>query len=215
MELGFNQPIRWSTCSEEQQNTLLMRPAIAASGNISAAVSQIIDHVRQEGDIALKVLSQRFDKTAISSVRISPNAVEEAQARLGDDIKTAMKTAIANIRRFHEAQKPEPITVETQAGVVCQQVTRPIDSVGLYIPGGSAPLLSTVMMLGTPANIAGCRKIILCSPHRLQMKSYMPLSCVVSPIFSKSAEPKPLQQWHLVQKVFLVLTKFLVREMPM
>ncbi|MTC49615.1 histidinol dehydrogenase [Providencia alcalifaciens] len=164
MELGFNQPIRWSDCLEEQQETLLMRPAIAASGNISAAVSQIIDQVRTGGDAALIALSQRFDKTEISSVRVSQEAVDEAQARLGDNIKAAMNTAIGNIRRFHEAQKPTPITVETQAGVVCQQVTRPIDSVGLYIPGGSAPLLSTVMMLGTPANIAGCRKIILCSP---------------------------------------------------
>ncbi|WP_323085252.1 histidinol dehydrogenase [Providencia alcalifaciens] len=164
MELGFNQPIRWSDCLEEQQEALLMRPAIAASGNISAAVSQIIDQVRTEGDAALIALSQRFDKTDITSVRVSQEAVDEAQARLGDDIKAAMNTAIGNIRRFHEAQKPAPITVETQAGVVCQQVTRPIDSVGLYIPGGSAPLLSTVMMLGTPANIAGCRNIILCSP---------------------------------------------------
>lgn len=164
MELGFNQPIRWSTCSEKQQSTLLMRPAIAASGSISAAVSQIIDQVRKEGDIALQELSRRFDKTDISTVRVTQEAVDEAQTRLGDEIKVAMKTAINNIRRFHEAQIPSPITVETQPGVVCQQVTRPIDSVGLYIPGGSAPLLSTVMMLGTPANIAGCRKIILCSP---------------------------------------------------
>ena len=164
MELGFNQPIRWSTCSEKQQSTLLMRPAIAASSNISAAVSQIIDQVRKEGDIALQELSRRFDKTDISTVRVTQEAVDEAQTRLGDEIKVAMKTAINNIRRFHEAQIPSPITVETQPGVVCQQVTRPIDSVGLYIPGGSAPLLSTVMMLGTPANIAGCRKIILCSP---------------------------------------------------
>lgn len=164
MELGFNQPIRWSTCSEKQQSTLLMRPAIAASSSISAAVSQIIDQVRKEGDIALQELSRRFDKTDISTVRVTQETVDEAQTRLGDEIKVAMKTAINNIRRFHEAQIPSPITVETQPGVVCQQVTRPIDSVGLYIPGGSAPLLSTVMMLGTPANIAGCRKIILCSP---------------------------------------------------
>lgn len=164
MEMGFNQPIRWADCNEQQQNALLMRPAIAASGSISSAVSDIIDQVRREGDIALQALSRRFDKTEIDTVRVAPNAVNDAESRLGDEIKTAMKTAISNIRRFHEAQIPAPITVETQTGVVCQQVTRPIDAVGLYIPGGSAPLLSTVMMLGTPANIAGCRKIILCSP---------------------------------------------------
>lgn len=164
MEMGFNQPIRWADCNEKQQNALLMRPAIAASGSISTAVSDIIDQVRREGDIALQALSRRFDKTEIDSVKVTANAINEAEARLGDEIKIAMETAIRNIRRFHEAQIPAPITVETQAGVVCQQITRPIDAVGLYIPGGSAPLLSTVMMLGTPANIAGCRKIILCSP---------------------------------------------------
>ncbi|MGO2305893.1 MAG: histidinol dehydrogenase [Providencia sp.] len=184
MELGFNQPIRWSTCSEKQQSTLLMRPAIAASSNISAAVSQIIDQVRKEGDIALQELSRRFDKTDISTVRVTQEAVDEAQTRLGDEIKVAMKTAINNIRRFHEAQIPSPITVETQPGVVCQQVTRPIDSVGLYIPGGSAPLLSTVMMLGTPANIAGCRKIILCSPPPIADEIlYAAKLCSITEIF--------------------------------
>lgn len=164
MEMGFNQPIRWSTCSAAEQKALLTRPAIAASASIGATVKQIIEQVQTQGDSALIEFSQRFDKTTISTIRIAQDAVEQAESRLGDEIKTAMNTAIGNIRRFHEAQKPTVISVETQPGVVCQQVTRPIDAVGLYIPGGSAPLLSTVMMLGTPANIAGCRKIILCSP---------------------------------------------------
>lgn len=184
MKMGFNQPVRWSGCNQEQQSALLMRPAIAASGSISTAVSQIIDQVRNEGDAALQALSRRFDKTEIETVRVPANAVNAAEARLGDEIKTAMKTAIGNIRRFHEAQKPTPITVETQAGVVCQQVTRPIDAVGLYIPGGSAPLLSTVMMLGTPANIAGCRKIILCSPPPIADEIlYAAKLCGISDIF--------------------------------
>ena len=164
MEMGFNQPIRWSSCHANEQKALLTRPAIAASTNISAAVTQIIEQVKARGDSALIEFSQRFDKTAISAIRVSQDAVEQAATRLDDNIKIAMQTAIGNIRRFHEAQKPAAIQVETQPGVVCQQITRPIDSVGLYIPGGSAPLLSTVMMLGTPANIAGCRQVILCSP---------------------------------------------------
>lgn len=164
MEMGFNQPIRWSSCHANEQKALLTRPAIAASTNISAAVTQIIEQVKARGDSALIEFSQRFDKTAISTIRVSQDAVEQAATRLDDNIKIAMQTAISNIRRFHEAQKPAAIQVETQPGVVCQQITRPIDSVGLYIPGGSAPLLSTVMMLGTPANIAGCRQVILCSP---------------------------------------------------
>ena len=184
MEMGFNQPIRWADCKDQQQSALLMRPAIAASGSITSAVSDIIDQVRREGDLALQTLSRRFDKTEIDTVRIAANTVDEAEARLGDEIKTAMKTAIGNIRRFHEAQKPVPITVETQAGVVCQQITRPIDAVGLYIPGGSAPLLSTVMMLGTPANIAGCRKIILCSPPPIADEIlYAAKLCGISDIF--------------------------------
>nr|WP_040691272.1 histidinol dehydrogenase [Providencia burhodogranariea] len=184
MEMGFNQPIRWSTCSAAEQNALLTRPAIAASASIGVTVRQIIEQVQTQGDSALIEFSQRFDKTTISTIRIAQDAVEQAESRLGDDIKTAMNTAIGNIRRFHEAQKPTVISVETQPGVVCQQVTRPIDAVGLYIPGGSAPLLSTVMMLGTPANIAGCRKIILCSPPPIADEIlYAAKLCGISEIF--------------------------------
>ncbi|MEY0231833.1 histidinol dehydrogenase [Providencia manganoxydans] len=184
MKMGFNQPIRWSDCNADEQKALLTRPAIAASGNIENAVRQIIEQVKADGDNALIELSQRFDKTTISTIRVSNDAVEQAEARLSDDIKIAMKTAIGNIRRFHEAQKPEVIRVETQSGVVCQQVTRPIDAVGLYIPGGSAPLLSTVMMLGTPANIAGCRQIILCSPPPIADEIlYAAKLCGISDIF--------------------------------
>lgn len=184
MKMGFNQPIRWSDCNADEQKALLTRPAIAASDNIENAVRQIIEQVKADGDNALIELSQRFDKTTISTIRVSSDAVEQAEARLSDDIKVAMKTAIGNIRRFHEAQKPEVIRVETQSGVVCQQVTRPIDAVGLYIPGGSAPLLSTVMMLGTPANIAGCRQIILCSPPPIADEIlYAAKLCGISDIF--------------------------------
>lgn len=184
MKMGFNQPIRWSDCNAEKQKALLTRPAIAASDNIESAVKQIIEQVKTNGDKALVELSQRFDKTTISTIRVATNALEQAEARLSDDIKIAMEIAIGNIRRFHEAQKPAVIRVETQSGVVCQQVTRPIEAVGLYIPGGSAPLLSTVMMLGTPANIAGCRQIILCSPPPIADEIlYAAKLCGISDIF--------------------------------
>lgn len=184
MEMGFNQLIRWSTCSAAEQKALLTRPAIAASASIGATVKQIIEQVQTQGDSALIEFSQRFDKTTISTIRIAQDAVEQAELRLSDEIKAAMNTAIGNIRRFHEAQIPTVISVETQLGVVCQQVTRPIDAVGLYIPGGSAPLLSTVMMLGTPANIAGCRKIILCSPPPIADEIlYAAKLCGISDIF--------------------------------
>ena len=98
------------------------------------------------------------------SIRVSSGEIEEACARLTPEMKQALEQAYSNIAKFHEAQKPQPIKVETQPGVVCEQVTRAINTVGLYIPGGSAPLPSTVLVLGVPAQIAGCRKVVLCSP---------------------------------------------------
>lgn len=148
----------------QEQRDLLTRPAMAASETIATAVTQILESVKSRGDDALYEFSQRFDKTTINNIKVSEDSIKQAANRLGDKIKNAITQATDNIRQFHLAQQPSVITVETQPGVVCQQITRPIDSVGLYIPGGSAPLLSTVMMLGIPANIAGCRKIVLCSP---------------------------------------------------
>lgn len=164
MKMGFNTLNYWNKCTKEQQQVLLTRPAISASGSITEQVASIISQVRNDGDKALKALSQKFDKAAPESVLVSKSQIDEASSRLDSKIKQAIAQAMNNIRRFHEAQIPNPINVETQPGVFCQQVSRPIDAVGLYIPGGSAPLLSTVMMLGIPARIAGCRKIILCSP---------------------------------------------------
>lgn len=164
MKTAFNTLTYWDKCTKEQQQMLLTRPAISASGAITEQVASIISQVRNEGDQALKALSQKFDKTAPESVLVTKTQIDEACARLDSKIKCAIVQAMGNIRRFHEAQIPNTLEVETQPGVLCQQISRPINAVGLYIPGGSAPLLSTVMMLGIPARIAGCRKIILCSP---------------------------------------------------
>ena len=164
MKTVFNTLTYWNKCTKEQQQVLLTRPAISASGAITEQVASIISQVRNEGDKALKALSQKFDKAAPESVLVTKTQVDAAATRLDSKVKQAIAQAMGNIRRFHEAQIPTAIEVETQAGVFCQQVSRPINAVGLYIPGGSAPLLSTVMMLGIPAQIAGCRKIILCSP---------------------------------------------------
>ncbi|ADM98274.1 bifunctional histidinal dehydrogenase/histidinol dehydrogenase [Dickeya dadantii 3937] len=164
MSNRFNTLIDWQACTEAEQRQLLTRPAISASDRISAIVSEILAKVRDDGDAALREYSARFDKVQVDSLRVSAEAIDAAAARLGDDIKQAMATAVRNIETFHNAQKLPSISVETQPGVRCQQVTRPIASVGLYIPGGSAPLLSTVLMLATPARIAGCRRVILCSP---------------------------------------------------
>ncbi|HDT0719869.1 TPA: histidinol dehydrogenase [Proteus mirabilis] len=164
MKTAFNTLNFWDKCTQQQQQQLLTRPAISASAPITEQVATIISQVRNDGDKALKSLSQKYDKAAPDCVLVTKTQIDAACARLNNEIKQAIAQAMSNIRRFHEAQIPKTIEVETQPGVFCQQVSRPIDAVGLYIPGGSAPLLSTVMMLGLPARIAGCRKIILCSP---------------------------------------------------
>ncbi|HHF3168410.1 TPA: histidinol dehydrogenase [Vibrio diabolicus] len=154
----------WQSLSEEQQDSILERPAIAEGANITAAVSKVIAKVRNEGDSALNELTEKFDRVKPESIRVSSQEIKAASERLSESMKNALEQAYANISKFHKAQKPQPIKVETQPGVLCEQVTRPIQKVGLYIPGGSAPLPSTVLMLGVPAKIAGCRKVVLCSP---------------------------------------------------
>ncbi|MFQ1012440.1 histidinol dehydrogenase [Gilliamella apicola] len=154
----------WQQCSDAQRAALLTRPAITASDSISQAVADILSQVKQNGDQALIALSNKFDKVQIQQIKLTQDAIKAATARVKPELKQAMQLAVSNIEKFHQAQVKSAITVETMPGVKCQLVTRPIDSVGLYIPGGSAPLLSTVIMLATPAKIAGCRKVILCSP---------------------------------------------------
>ncbi|SEG41018.1 histidinol dehydrogenase [Vibrio hangzhouensis] len=154
----------WQSLSQSQQESILERPAITEGANITAAVSAVIQQVRSEGDKALLELTEKFDGVRPDSIRVSAAEIDAASARLSETMKQALEQAYSNIAKFHKAQRPEPLRVETQPGVVCEQVTRPINNVGLYIPGGSAPLPSTVLMLGVPAQIAGCRKVVLCSP---------------------------------------------------
>lgn len=154
----------WQNCNLREQQLLLTRPAINDSKSISQSVSAIIAQVRSQGDTALKTLSEQFDKVSISTLKLTTEEITQATHRVKPSLKQAMQLAASNIKKFHQAQCRDDICVETMPGITCQQVTRPIDSVGLYIPGGSAPLLSTVLMLAIPAQIAGCRKVILCSP---------------------------------------------------
>ncbi|WP_240207017.1 histidinol dehydrogenase [Vibrio sp. CyArs1] len=154
----------WQSLSQSQQESILERPAITEGANITSAVSAVIEQVRSEGDKALLDLTEKFDRVRPDSIRVSNEEIEAASSRLSETMKQALEQAYSNIAKFHKAQRPEPLRVETQPGVVCEQVTRPINTVGLYIPGGSAPLPSTVLMLGVPAQIAGCRKVVLCSP---------------------------------------------------
>ncbi|QFH72127.1 histidinol dehydrogenase [Enterobacter sp. E76] len=162
--MAFSTPINWNDCDAATQQALLTRPAISASDSIARTVSEILANVSANGDSALREYSARFDKATVDALAVSEAEIDAAVARLGDEIKQAMAVAVANIETFHRAQILPAVDIETQPGVRCQQVTRPIASVGLYIPGGSAPLFSTVLMLATPARIAGCKKVVLCSP---------------------------------------------------
>ncbi|MCW9709900.1 histidinol dehydrogenase [Avibacterium sp. 21-586] len=158
------QTLIWKDLTEQEKQQALMRPALSAAESIKEAVNAIREKVQRNGDKALFELSEQFDKVKLDSLIVPQQAIQAATARLPEALKTAIQNAKANIERFHQAQIPQPVDIETQAGVRCQVVTRPINRVGLYIPGGSAPLFSTVLMLAIPAKIAGCKKIVLCSP---------------------------------------------------
>lgn len=136
---------------------------------VNAAVSAIIGHVAADGDKALRELSLRFDKVEIENLSLSPREIDDAVETVDRKVAAAIDAAARNIERFHVAQLMErPVDVEVAPGVRCMQRQVPIDKVGLYIPGGRAPLFSTVLMLGIPARIAGCRRRILCTPYNAE-----------------------------------------------
>ncbi|ENT6462220.1 histidinol dehydrogenase [Campylobacter coli] len=161
------QIINFNELDEKQKQEVLKRPAIAAKDEISQIVSSIIKEVREKGDEALIEQALKFDKAQISSIKVSEEELENASLRLDKDLKEAILIAYENIKKFHEAQIPKEIAIETTKGVKCEVLTRPIEKVGLYIPGGLAPLFSTVLMLAIPAKIAQCEKIVLASPAKI------------------------------------------------
>ena len=156
--------INWAVLSAAQQQAALARPALADSASLSTQVAEIIRSVRADGDAALRSYSQQFDGLENNPLTLCA-AVKQAQlAKLLPERQAAIELAYDNIRKFHAAQLPRDIEVETSAGVSCQLKSRAIAAVGLYIPGGSAPLPSTVLMLGVPAQLAGCGRIVLVTP---------------------------------------------------
>ena len=142
---------------------LLQRPQRDAS-ELRETVKTVLDEIQQEGDKAVKKFELKFDKVQLDSLAVSEAEMLEAEGLVGDELKAALLLAHDNIEKFHAAQKFEGEKVETAPGVVCWQKSVPIEKVGLYIPGGTAPLFSTVLMLATPAKIAGCKEIVLCTP---------------------------------------------------
>lgn len=142
---------------------LLARPVFSQQ-EIEKTVAEILEEVRSHGDNAVRAFTSRFDGIDVPSFRVEPSEFEKAESELSSDVKKAIATAIANITKFHKAQIPAEINIETSPGVRCWQKNIPIFGVGLYVPGGSAPLFSTVLMLGIPARLAGCERIIICTP---------------------------------------------------
>lgn len=160
----FSNPIDWNAITESEREAALTRPAVTAGESITATVTTILADVKERGDAALRDLSKKFDRVEVKDWQVPEADIEAAWERATPEFQEALQRAADNIRRFHEAEKLAPVTVETMPGITCTQVTRPIGKIGLYIPGGTAPLFSTVLMLGIPAAIAGCSKVILCSP---------------------------------------------------
>lgn len=154
----------WDSLSLAQRVELLQRPEKDSSAPLRSYVSGLINQVRTEGDQGLRALTLRFDQVQVSTFKVSEEVRKKAFADLPEQTLRALEVAIKNIRRFHEAQKLEDLSIETQAGVCCEKRYMPIRKVGIYIPAGSAPLFSTLMMLAIPAKIAGCEEIVLCSP---------------------------------------------------
>lgn len=147
----------------ESWSTLLERPTKTVD-DIEATVKEIFKEVQKKGDEAITKYTSLFDGVAVDNLEVTPEEINEAIASIPQELQDAIQLAKSNIEKFHTAQKTTRVSVETTLGVACWQEKRPIQKIGLYIPGGTAPLFSTVLMLAVPANISGCKEIVLCSP---------------------------------------------------
>lgn len=155
------QPCEWADIVE--------RPHMDVS-SLSATVNTVLQDVKTRGDEAVKEYEEKFDHARLTDLAVSQDEMDEAERLVSADLKEALILAHANIERFHAAQDFRTIKVETAPGVTCWQKSVPIEKVGLYIPGGTAPLFSTVLMLATPAKLAGCEEIVLCTPPNKEGK---------------------------------------------
>jgi histidinol dehydrogenase len=149
--------------SREEWDALVTRPEINVD-TLRGTVSEVLARIKAEGDAAVLDYEERFDKVRLSSLAVTEEEMDEAEALVSAELKQAIALALNNIRTFHQSQRFEGQRITTAEGVTCWQKAIAIDKVGLYIPGGTAPLFSTVLMLAVPAQIAGCREIVLCSP---------------------------------------------------
>ena len=157
-------PRIWNELKAAEQIALLKRPALADDARVRDGVRAIIAQVRRAGDSALRELTARFDRVELDALEVTREQIDRAGDALTEKQRAAIQVAARNIETFHRAQLPTEIDVETAPGVRCERLLRPMESVGLYVPAGSAPLPSTALMLGVPARLAGCATRVLCSP---------------------------------------------------
>ena len=156
----------WSDLTPDEKLKILKRPEVLQSDELRLKVQELKLQVKNQGDKAVRELTKRFDQVELDSFKVSKPEVQSAYQAVDSEFLSAIQTAIKNIESFHKAQQQTEISVETMPGVECKQVVRPIEKVGLYVPGGTAPLPSTVMMLAMPAQIAGCSLKVMCTPPR-------------------------------------------------
>ncbi len=154
----------WSALSASERDAALERPAQQARADIDTLVREVISSVRARGDAALREYTRRFDRVELATLRVSAEEFAAASREVGPSEQAALARAIANVERFHRTQSLEGVSLETEPGVRCERLYRPIGAVGLYVPAGSAPLPSAVVMLAVPARIAGCPRRVLCTP---------------------------------------------------
>ena len=153
--INYPQPKKW--------DEILKRPTQTVS-DIEAVVNSIFKEVKADGDTVIKKYTTQFDKVTLDSLSVTETEIETANVNVSDALKQAINLAKSNIEKFHAAQRTTKVAIETMPGVDCWQEKRPIQKVGLYIPGGTAPLFSTILMLAIPAKLAGCKEIVLCTP---------------------------------------------------
>jgi histidinol dehydrogenase len=158
--------LNWNTLDKVARQAALARPQVQVRAEFARVAAELIKRVRAEGDAALKELTRHFDGADVATLAVTRNEFATARRALTTLQIAALERAIANVQRCHEPQVPTPLVIEIEAGVRCEQLIRPISSVGLYVPGGTAPLPSTVIMLAVPARIAGCAQRVLCTPPR-------------------------------------------------
>jgi histidinol dehydrogenase len=157
---------KWAELSAAEREAALLRPGQQVNDGVAETVRHIISSVRENGDNALVELSRQLDSADLDSLKVSADELAAADSYLNTDQIAAIDLAINNVRKFHEAQLPRAISVETMPGVLCERLSHPLDAVGLYVPAGTAPLPSAAIMLAVPAAIANCPSKILCTPPR-------------------------------------------------